>query len=120
MHGRCSARLTDLVLVDDMSDGLISKEAIVVCVQFLESRQLLRASTPQLAYSLSQAEAVGASQVDHSMSKCYRVPEPLLNFFLAGFQLTESGLAIGISRNLTQHSGNALGERNAIIERRQA
>jgi hypothetical protein len=54
------------------------------------------------------------------MSKCYRVPELLLRFFLAGFQLTESGLAIGISGNLTQHSGNALGERNAIIERRQA
>ena len=36
VHGRCSARLADLVLVDDMSDGLISKEAIVVRVQFLE------------------------------------------------------------------------------------
>jgi hypothetical protein len=50
------------------------------------------------------------------MSKCYGVPEPLLNLFLAGFQLTESGLAIGISGNLAQHSGNALGKRNAIIE----
>src|SRR5512132_364339 len=57
--------------------------------------------------------------VDHSMGECHRVTESFLRFFLAGTQLTESGLAIGISGHLTQHSGDALGERNSIIERRQ-
>jgi hypothetical protein len=85
VHGRCSARLTDLVLVDDMSDGLISKEAIVVRVQFLESRQLLRASTPQLAYSLSQAEAVGASQEDS--------PPGLFRSFILASDLQADNLA---------------------------
>jgi hypothetical protein len=85
VHGRCSARLTDLVLVDDMSDGLISKEAIVVRVQFLESRQLLRASTPQLAYSLSQAEAVGASQEDS--------PPGLFRLFILASDLQADNLA---------------------------
>jgi hypothetical protein len=50
------------------------------------------------------------------MGECYRVAEPLLKFFLAGMQLRESGLAIGISGRLTQHSGDTLGERNAIVE----
>jgi hypothetical protein len=85
VHGRCSARLTDLVLVDDMSDGLISKEAIVVRVKFLESRQLLRASTPQLAYSLSQAEAVGASQEDS--------PPGLFRLFILASDLQADNLA---------------------------
>ena len=84
MHGRGSARLTDLVLVD-MSDGLVSKEAIVGRVQFLKSRQLLRASTPQLSYSLSQAETVGASQEDP--------PPGLFRLFILASDLQADNLA---------------------------
>jgi hypothetical protein len=54
------------------------------------------------------------------MGKCHRVTEPLLIFFLAGTQLTKSGLAIGLSGHLTQHSGDTLGERNTIVEWRKA
>jgi hypothetical protein len=56
-----------------------------VRVQFLESRQLLRASTPQLAYSLSQAEAVGASQEDS--------PPGLFRLFILASDLQADNLA---------------------------